>query len=273
MAAAALLLSGGCTLTHQTFTRGTDYQRPPAAERCQFRPERDGFGFPNDTVREYVEDEHGRIVSRDRERDQAVDFSHGCFLMVRASMQFFRFARFDPSLPKLDDDGYRPLLKRLFRIPVWRPGPSGPLPPDERIVIPGYASLHDFSLDRKRLFIETIGNWRWTYMRVGNYRMGWPHPRATQALAARRLMLAIDRGSAEAVYLSRFPRMNHAVIVYDYLPLENGSVKFLLYDPNRADDATWLIYHASERYFELEKRWYFNEGRVNLMRIYLSPFH
>jgi len=245
--------------------------RPPREKSLvrgrHFDPVRDVFSFSNDTVRVYAPDDTGRIVSRNRRKDEAVEFCHGCFLMCRGVMQFAKFARFDPAAPKLTQAEYREKLVRLFRIPVWFSENR------EKIVFPGYADLYGFSEEHKGLIQDHIGNWVLSYFRVGNYRMGFPHPRSGQALAARRLVLALDREELQAVYLARFPHMNHCVVIYDYEPMAGGDIRFLLYDPNYPLEPTWMIYHARERYFELQERWYFNKGRVNLMPVYLSPFH
>ncbi len=245
--------------------RGTAPLDPVRARH--FDPVRDTLAFANDTVREYAPDASGKIVTRPRPRGEKPAFSHGCFLLARGVMQFAQFARFDPAAPPLPQEEYRRRLKKLFRIPVWFSGNR------EKLVFPGYADLHAFSAAHKGLIEEEIGHWIWSYFRVGNYRMVFPFPRSGQALAARRLVLALDRGELQAVYLARFPHMNHCVVLYDYKPQAGGDIKFLLYDPNYPAQPSWMLYHARGRYFELEKRWYFNAGRVNLMRVYLSPFH
>lgn len=226
---------------------------------------RDTFAFSNDTVFAYGVDEAGKLhISR---REKPAEFSHRCFVLSRGVLQFQQFAQFAPEQPKLSREEYRQRLKRLFRIPVWSRGPR------ERIVFPGYGDLHGFSLAYEGLLKETLGNWFPTYVRVGNYRMMMGHPRAGQESAAQWLVKSVEEGRLRAVYLARFPKMNHVVIVYAAKKLPNGDVRFTVYDPNYPSEPSWLDYRASERSFEFEKRWYFPGGRVNLMRVYLSPFH
>ncbi len=67
--------------------------------------------------------------------------------------------------------------------------------------------------------------------------------------------------------------MNHVVVAYDATPEPGGNVRFKVYDPNYPSRASWLLYRADQRSFEFEKRWYFPGGRVNVMRVFLSPFH
>ena len=76
-----------------------------------------------------------------------------------------------------------------------------------------------------------------------------------------------------AVFLTRFPSMNHCVIVYRAIPRANGDVRFMVYDPNYEGQSAKLDYIAARRSFDIEKRWYFPGGQVNVMRVYISPFH
>ena len=185
-------------------------------------------------------------------------------------MQFHKFARFDPAAPRLSAEAYRPRLKHLFRIPVWFPDRAGK---PNAIVIPGYKNLYEFSKARPRLIQETAGAWLPTYFRVGNWRMIGPFPRWGQRLASENLMEALDNGVIQAVYIARFPHLNHCLVVYDYTLERNGNVRFRVYDPNYPAESAWLRYHADTRSFELQKRFYFNAGLVNVMRVYISPLH
>jgi hypothetical protein len=225
----------------------------------------DTFAFSNDTVLRYGLDEVGRLhISR---RDKPVEFGHRCFVLARGALQFHKFARFDPQRPKLSRSEYRRLVKKIFRIPVWWPAPR------EKIVIPGYADLRAFSIAYEGLLKETLGNWIPSYVRVGNWRMAWPFPRCGQAMAARWLERSIDARQPRAVYLARFPHMNHVVVVYDMEHRANGDLRVIVYDPNYPGAPTPLEYQAAARSFDFPKRWYFPGGRVNLFRVFISPFH
>ena len=67
--------------------------------------------------------------------------------------------------------------------------------------------------------------------------------------------------------------MNHVVIPYAQRHEAGGNISFTVYDPNYPNEPSWLFYRASERSFEFEPRWYFPGGRVNVMRVFISPFH
>jgi hypothetical protein len=70
--------------------------------------------------------------------------AHYCFVLARGVRQFTQFARFDPSLPKLDPAGY---IERVGQ--PWRCRPDAALPLDDWIVVPGYANLREFSRARR----------------------------------------------------------------------------------------------------------------------------
>ena len=237
---------------------------PAALHARAFDLHRDTFAFSNDTVFQYGVDEQGRLHISQREKP--AEFSHRCFVLSRAVLQFRQFAQFEPRQPRLTRDEYRRRILQICRVPVWSRR-------TERIVIPGYADLHSFSRAYEGLLKEHLGNWLPSYLRVGNWRMAMGHPRAGQAAAARWLSASLDHGQPRALYLARFPHMNHVVIPYAQCREAGGNISFFVYDPNYPNEPSWLFYRASERSFEFEPRWYFPGGRVNVMRVFISPVH
>jgi hypothetical protein len=237
----------------------------PLAHARPFELHRDTFAFSNDTVLKYGVDEAGQLHIA--KRDKPVEFGHRCFVLTRGMMQFNKFARFAPSEPKVTREEYRARMLRLFRIPVWAS------PEREKIVFPGFADLHDFSVAYEGLLKENLGNWVPSYLRIGNWRMVLPHLRAGQAAAERWLEDSVKRGELRAMYLARFPHMNHVVVVYAMHKQPNGRMRFTVYDPNYPGEPSWIDYVPEERSFEFQKRWYFPGGRVNVMRVFISPIH
>ena len=177
-----------------------------AAAPTHFDWHRDTIAFSNDTVFSYGIDEAGHLTIH--RRTTPARFAHRCFVLVRAVLQFHKFARFAPDEPRLSDAEYRARLEHLFRLPVWMPNHVS-------VIIPGYADLNEFSRGREHLLKETMGNWFPTYLRVGNWRMVGPFPRFGQANAGAQIIRGLDRGKLQAVYLTRFPKMNHCVILFD----------------------------------------------------------
>lgn len=230
----------------------------------QFELSRDTFAFANDTVFAYGIDEQGKLKISAKEKKP--DFAHGCFLMVRGILQFWKFARFVPDQPRLSREEYAKKVAAVFRTPAWSPC-------RDRIEFPGFADLRAFSAAYEGLLKEKMGNWLGTYIRPGNWRLMLGHPRFGQKLTAQWMVDRLKAGEVPAVYMARFPWMNHAVIILNSRPLSNGDVDFDVYDVNYPSAPAKLRYVEARRSFDFEKRWYFPGGQVNLMRIYISPFH
>ena len=226
---------------------------------------RDTFAFSNDTAWAYGVDEAGKLHISAREKP--AEFSHRCFVLTRAVLQFWQFATFAPEQPKVSREDYRRLVREACRIPVWSSRPRG------SVTIPGFRDLRAFSIAYEGLLKDELGNWLPTYLRLGNWRLVMGHPRSGQAMVARWLAESLDQGRLRALYLSRFPHMNHAVIVYRMHREPGGDLLFTVYDPNYPAAPTSLCYVAARQSFDFEKRWYFPGGQVNAMRIYISPFH
>ena len=235
------------------------------AQARPFDLRRDTFAFSNDTAWKYGVDEEGKLHISSREKP--AEFAHRCFVLTRAVLQFQRFAHFAPEQPKVSREEYRRRVRAIGRIAVWRSGPPA------CIVIPGFRDLRSFSVAYEGMLKESLGNWLPSYFRVGNWRLVMGHPRAGQAKVARWLEASLDAGRIRALYLARFPHMNHAVIVYRMQREPGGDLRFSVYDPNYPAAPTSLRYVAARRSFDFDKRWYFPGGQVNAMRIYLSPLH
>ena len=230
----------------------------------EFDVRRDTFAFANETVFQYGINERGALHMSRREKPPG--YAHRCFVMSRAVLQFWQFARFEPRQARLSHGEYAALIRRISRIPVWSAH-------EERVVIPGFRDLRDFSEVMPGVLQENLGAWLPSYLRVGNFRMAMGHPRAGQAAAARWLEESVRQGKLRAVYIARFPHLNHCLVAYRVERRAHGDVRFWLYDPNYPAEACWLDYHAATRSFNFEPRWYFAGGRVNVMRVYISPFH
>ena len=183
-------------------------------------------------------------------------------------MQFWKFAQFDPASPKLSADEYRLRLRRLFRVPVWFNARVA----EKRIAFPGYADLWSFSKGQQRVVQEEIGAWLPTYLRVGNWRMASPKTRLFQGATARALNRRLP-ADPQAIFLAKFPSMNHAVLAYAVEPLADGRTRYRVYDPNYPGKPARLEYLPKRALFDFEERFYWPGGVVRAFRIYLSPIH
>lgn len=230
----------------------------------EFDPRRDAFSFSNDTVLNYEVTPEGKLLMTEKAKSGRP--THSCFLFTRSAMQFWKFARFEPRQPRLSTEEYRTRLTALFRIPPW-------VSRKERIIFPGFADVWTFSKDHETVIHDNIGSWVLTYLRVGNWRIVNPLIRLAQKAYAERLLAALNRGEVRAMYLSKFPHMNHVVLVYRGERLPGGDIRFHVYDANYAGDAVRLDYLAGRNIFHFEKRFYWPGGELLAFPVYDRPLH
>lgn len=248
----ALLLTGGCATS-----------RPVrVADARPFNFQTDTFAYANGLVWEYGFDASGQWVSKRRE--PPADYTHHCFVVARSAKQFFLHARFDPALPPPDDAACR----RLIRQVTARSARDGSAPED-KIVVPGYASLRAFSGAREALLkAECGGAWQ-SYFQRGHWRMVFPISRRHQAAIAQQLLSSATARQPAIVHVVRFPQLtiNHALLVFAAQETETGIV-FRAYDPNVPERELALTYARATRTFTLPTLHYFAGGRVDVYEIY-----
>src|SRR2546423_13399908 len=133
---------------------------------------RDTLAFANTTVFAY---EEGKIVSHHNffERKKPDRYTRRCFVMTRTVEQFYKFARFDPNSPLIDGSELHKRIRAVTRKPPWH----NPLPPEKRVVFPGYRNLREMSQAHIRLMQRNIGLGWVAYLRPGNFRMFYLHNR------------------------------------------------------------------------------------------------
>ncbi len=102
---------------------------------------RDSFSFRNELVWEYLVDEKTGAV-KTRKAIPPPTYAHHCFVVVRAARQFLFHARFEPDLPKKPDGECRRLIREGIRRSHYLSGPQ-----ENRIPIPGFGGLRDFSTE------------------------------------------------------------------------------------------------------------------------------
>jgi len=152
-----VLATAGCAAVARLDTAARE---PAPAPALDFG--RDTFAFPNESLT--------------KNRDKPDLYANYCFVMVRAVTQFQRFARFEPSQPRLDAAAYAERVRQVAARPPWHE----PLPADARVTIPGYASLHDFSREEEVAVKEGLGGKFWTVVHWTNWRVVFPMTDAHQ---------------------------------------------------------------------------------------------
>jgi hypothetical protein len=181
-----------------------------------------------------------------------------------AARQFFQFAQFDPSQPEADEPTYRKLIQRvLARNPrQWSPS-------DERVRIPGYENLRQFSAAHERLLkTECGGAWE-SYFQRGHWRMILPLSPSHQEQMAAQLLDNMRRNLPPIVHVVRFPQLsiNHALLLIDATESDT-SIRFAAYDPNNPDRPVTLTFNRQNRRFCYPRTDYFRGGRVDVYQIF-----
>ena len=243
-----LSLCGCCTVRRA--------QEPPR----HFEFGKDTFSFTNGLIWVYEYDANGHWTTHNR--IPRPEYWQHCFVMAKACKQFFMNARFDPSLPKAGEDTYRKLVKQVIHS-----SPRIPLP--ERVVIPGYANLHAFSVEHAKLLMNTCGSAVESYFQRGHWHVVFPFTRRSQQHTAERLIQEIARGEAPVVHLVRFPQLtiNHAVVPFASND-EGNRIAFSIYDPNRPSAPRTIYYEKPSRTFTFPANDYFPGGRVDVYEVY-----
>jgi hypothetical protein len=228
---------------------------------------RDSFAFANELLWEYHFDAAtGKTTFRKREPKP--DYALRCFVLTRAARQFLYHARFEANQKAASGEIYR----RLIREAVSR-NPRTPCEPENQIVIPGFASLREFSAARENLLKAGCGGaWRSYFLR-SHWRMIFPISRGHQKRTAENLRAAIQKNLTPIVHLVKFPSLtiNHGMILFDAAETES-EIQFSAYDPNDPDRPARLKFDRTAKKFSLPANSYWAGGELNVIEIYCGWF-
>ena len=252
---ALLVLFSGCA------TRKLE----PARHARSFNFSQDTFAFSNELVWEYFYDANGKWTNRRRE--PAPDYSHHCFVVAHRAKQFFQHAKFAPGQPRVSDAEYRGLISKVI-------SQSDLSHNDEKIIIPGFANLREFSVAKEKLLKEECGGaWR-SYFQRGHWRTIMPFTRNQQETTSEKLIKSLQENHIAVVHVICFPQLtiNHAIVLFDWHPTEQG-IDFSVYDPNKPDKPARLIFNQATRTFLFPANDYFKGGKVNVYEVYRSCFY
>lgn len=234
-----------------------------ASSSATFDFNRDTLSFANWTVFSY---ENGHVVSHKNQYGH--HYSRRCFVMTRTVDQFYKFARFEPKTPRVDDHELTRRVRDVTRREPWHDS----LPADKRVVIPGYSNLRELSRDKMDLMQHNIGLGWVVYLRPGNARMFYEHSKRYQQHSHDELERSLARGEFFIAYLSDFPilHINHSVLVYRHSRLRSvdGSDHYLVYDPNHPDGPRHLEWLAAKQEFSFEKDREFPGGFTRVFQVY-----
>lgn len=233
----------------------------------RFDFQRDAFDFANELVWEYLFDNAARAVTF-RRRQPKPAYTHRCFVLTRAARLFLYHARFDPKQSAVDTSSYCGLIRQVLARNTRRPSQVA-----EQVVIPGFASLREFSRKHEALLkAECGGAWR-SYVLRSHWRMVFPISRTHQARTAAALQAELAHGASPIVHLVVFPRltMNHGMVLFD-CRTTGERLEFDAYDPNLPQSPARLTYHAEQKTFHLPANPYWAGGPLDVIEIYRSWF-
>jgi hypothetical protein len=237
------------------------YEAPSTPAPPPFRYERDTFAFANETVWNYARGTPQAESGATRKRD----YTRRCFVVSRAAVQFWKFARFDPAQPPLSREQLATRIREVTTRDVWKP----PLAASQRVVFPGYASLRQFSKAEPGLLQENIGLGWPVYFRVGNAPIAAPVYRETEARLNGEILRDLRTGYPTIVWLYNFPTLsiNHVVVIFAG-ERSGTQVHYHVYDPNYTDGPKQLDYDSASRTFSYQPTFYFKGGPVQARAIY-----
>jgi hypothetical protein len=194
-------------------------------------------------------------------------YANYCFVMARGLRQFRSGARFDPAAPTLDHAGYVDRVRAIAARPPW----LDPLPIAERVVIPGYANLRDFSAAQESAVKEGLGPRFWTLVHWTNWRVTMPVTRAHQAAVAREIVEALGHGDLTQLLVTNWPKpeLNHTVVAFAYRDGAEG-VEFSVWDPNDPSEPGVVTFDRTDRRFKATRLYDTEPGVIRVFRMYYS---
>ncbi len=237
------------------------YEAPAVPAPKPLKYPDDTFAFKNETVWNYV----GGSVQPENETDHPREYTRRCFVLSRAVVQFWKFARFEPNAAPLDADELAKRIRQVTERSVWLPA----LSPKDRIVIPGYHHLREASAKMGSVFQANIGRGWPIYFRPGNVVIAFWVTRALEDRLNGEIFHDLQMNTPTILWVYRFPslKMNHVVVVY--AGTRDGSgYHYHVYDPNYRDRFSHLDYDPKTRTFRFEKVYFFKGGPVTVRAIY-----
>jgi len=251
----------GVTLVTAACASGPLWGPPPEGE-ADARAAAPEFAFASETFA------FANLI-RARHQGEANLYANYCFVLARGLRQFGQFARFDPALPPLDHDGYVALVRQVAALSVWRPA----LPADERIVIPGYANLREFSRAEEATVKEGLGARFWTLVHWTNWRVTFWVTRGHQANVAHEIVSELRAGRLVQLLVTNWPKpeLNHTVVAFESRD-RGATVDFVVWDPNDPAAPGIVTFDRDAGRFWATRVYDTEPGAIRVFRMYYSRF-
>jgi hypothetical protein len=221
-----------------------------------FSFETDTFAFPNHI--------------RARNPDLPGLYANYCFVLARGVRQFHQFARFDPTAPRVDRAQYERLVRRVVSRAPWRPS----LPPEDRVVIPGYRTLREFSAAEEVAVKAGLGGRLWTWLHWTNWRVTFEQlPPEHQADVLREIRDELAAGRLVQLLVTNWPKpeLNHTVVAYGYRRHATG-IDLAVWDPNDPAAPGTVTFEAPRQRFWATRVYDTEPGTIRVFRMYYSWF-
>jgi hypothetical protein len=238
-----------------------------AANERPFDFSRDTFAFANELQWRYRVDPATGEVTPDGPNPDA-KYHTRCFVLSRSARQFYQFARFDAQQPRTGEADYR---RRVREVIAHDPSETDAA---ERIAIPGYENLREFSRYWEPLLKEELGGWSDSEFQRGNWRMLWPFSSSDQERRAEAFAKEIAVYRPPIVHVADFPTLaiNHALLLYGVRETA-AEIRFDVYDPNDAAQPLQLVFGRGDGRFRLAPTRYFTGGIVDVYEVYRSALY
>jgi hypothetical protein len=219
-----------------------------------FRFAEDTFAFPNE--------------SRSLNRGKKDLYANYCFVLTRGVVQFFKFARFAPDRPRLSAEAYVALVQQVTARSPW----EDPLPAEERVLIPGYQNLHEFSRGEESAVKAGLDSRFWTLVHWTNWRVVFPVAESHQEAVAGEVLADLQARRPVQLLITNFPiwEVNHGVVAYGY-QIWGGTIDLAVYDPNQPDRPGVISFRIAQRHFWSTQLFNTIPGPIRAFRMHYSP--
>jgi hypothetical protein len=221
-----------------------------------FSFEADTFAFPNQI----------------RARNPGVPglYANYCFVLARGVRQFHQFARFDAAAPRVAPAEYERLVRAVVSRAPWR----NPVPPADRVVIPGYPNLRAFSAAEEAAVKAGLGGPFWTWVHWTNWRVTFEGlPPGHQGEVLHQVRDELAAGRLVQLLVTNWPKreLNHTVVAFGYRRQETG-VDLAVWDPNDPGAPGTVTFDGAQQRFWATRVYDTEPGAIRVFRMYYSWF-
>jgi hypothetical protein len=197
-------------------------------------------------------------------------YASHCFVLARGIRQFHQFARFDPVAPRLGPAEYERLVRAVVSRAPWR----RPVAPEDRIVIPGYRNLREFSAAEQAAVKAGLGGPFWTWIHWTNWRVTFEGlPPGHQAAVLDEIRNELAAGRLVQLLVTNWPKpeLNHTVVAFGYRRQPAG-LELSVWDPNDPSSPGTVTFEAAHERFWATSMYDTEPGTIRVFRMYYSWF-